>query len=424
MPKTLPIIIASFVITLAAMAGDTGAVTAKASPHRYSPFGTEGETTPEMLAALNRMSESGVVEGRKGSLQHFRWSGTPPKLTHLGLWGSKVDNEALALSALLPDLQFVSLYETNVNDQGLEALIKLPKLRYVTITRIDRYEKTGFGPPQWSYPFMPRRTGAPVITGQGLKILARITALEGLDLFDTQLSSSDLAVLSSFPKLGSLSLPNTIDTEAAKHLQASRKLSNLTLGNREIKASEIECLAAWKSLRNLTLIHAQLPDEVLQTFSKLESLTELHLVDCGLTDERLAKLRTAPKLLSLDLSRNEINGPGLASLVKLNLRSLDLTFNNLRNETLTHLPQLSSLENLYLGYSTGVTDQGIRSGTLQSMTHLKELRIRGMKKITDEALDDLVRFSHLEDLNIRETGISAAGVERMKRDMPKTVVFK
>ena len=69
------------------------AVSGADAPHRYNPFGTPGETSPEMLAALNRMSEACVVEGRRGSPGHFRWSGTPPKLSHLGLWGAKVGND-------------------------------------------------------------------------------------------------------------------------------------------------------------------------------------------------------------------------------------------------------------------------------------------------------------------------------------------
>ena len=85
---------------------------------------------------------------------------------------------------------------------------------------------------------------------------------------------------------------------------------------------------------------------------------------------------------------------------------------------------MTSLENLWLEYCTGVTDEGIRSGTLQKMTHLKQLRLRGMKKITDATFTDLIKFGHLGNLSIRETNISWESVDRMKQAMPKTVVFK
>lgn len=397
------------------------------APKPFSQFGLNPEraNSPAMLEALRRMHEAGLVEGQRGSLTFFRWADSnPPKLAHLGLWGPKVGNEILALASLLPDLEHVSVYETNVDDQGIQALGRLPKLRSLAITPINRYEKAGFAPPQWSYPFMPLRDDRPRVSGQALPALSHIATLESLDLLDARLKSSDLSVLSSWLKLSSLSLPNVIDEQAVVHLQACRRLSVLTLGHREVTAAELKCLAHWKSLKRLTLIHAQLSDEALAALSKLESVEELHLEDCGLTDERLRYLQGSPNLTSLVLKRNEINGPGLAYLVKLNLQGLGLEFNNLNDETLIHLPQLTSVEDLALSYCRNVTDRGMQSGTLQGMTHLKRLGLRGMQQVTDASLDDLVKLGHLEHLTIRETKISADGVARMKQAMPKTVVFK
>ena len=98
--------------------------------------------------------------------------------------------------------------------------------------------------------------------------------------------------------------------------------------------------------------------------------------------------------------------------------------NNLSDETLPHLAQLNTLENLWIEYCRLVTDKGIRTGVLQKMTHVKELRIRGMPNVTDASLDDLVKFGHLRQISIREDKISPEGVERMKKAMPNTIVFK
>lgn len=394
------------------------------APHRYHPFGTEGETTPAMLAALNRMSEACLVEGRRGSLGHFRWSGTPPKLTHLGLWGAAVTNGIVALSTGLPDLAFVSVYETSLDDAGVQALTRLPNLRYLAITRIDRYVKPGMGAPQWSYPFIAPVADRPRVTGVGLRTLTAISGLEGLDLLDASLTASDLAALAALPKLGSLSLSTVIDDVVVGHLKSCRRLSSLTLGNRTIQADEVRCLFAWPGLRTLTLIHAAVPDATLQALSSLPAVQTIELIDCGLTDERLQHLRGAPKLTRLNLQRNEIVGPGLKHMVPLNLSLLHLGHNNLSDATLSELPQLRSLEELVIAYCIGVTDQGIRSGTLQGMTHLKKLELRGLTKVTDAALDDLVKFGHLSNLGIRETKTSPQAVERMKAAMPMTVVFK
>jgi len=398
-----------------------------ADPPKKIQFGINpsGITSQAMRDALTRMQDAGVVEGRRGSLTFFRWAdGTPPRLAHLGLWGSKVGNDVLAHAASLPDLEHVSLYETAVDDAGFTMVAKLPKLKSLAVTPVIRYEKTGFGPPQWSYPFVPEKADRPRITGKTLSALAGLSNLENLDLLDARLVSADLAALAAWPKLSSIGLPNPIDAETVKHLRACRRLTSLNLGHREVTAVELETLAGWKSLRKLTLIHASLSDEALQALGKLQTVEELHLQDCGLTDDRLQYLHGTPKLMSLALDRNEIAGPGLAHLAKLKLTSLSLGFNNINDKTLTHLTHLTTLDTLGISYCPGVTDLGVRRGTLQGMTHLKRLNLRGLKQITDAGLDELVKFGHLDHITIRETKISTDGVERMKKALPKTVVFK
>mgnify|MGYP005850617887 CR=1 FL=1 len=407
---------------------------AKAAPEGRSPkaaakaqFGInpEGITSPEMRDALTILRDAGVVEGRRGSLTFFRWAdGTPPRLAHLGLWGPMVGNEQLARIAALPDLEFVSLYETAVDDAGFAVVAKLPKLRHLAITPVTRYEKASFGPPQWSYPFLPIKADRPRLTAKSLSALAGVATLESLDLLDAGLDSADLALLAKWPKLSAVALPNAVDAETVEHLRACRRLGSLTLGHRAITAEELTTLAACTSIRRLTLVHARLSDEALQAIGRLTAVEELHLRDCGLTDDRLAHLRGGPRLTSLWLDRNEIAGPGLAHLAGLKLSSLSLGFNNLSDATLTHLKQLDTLGTLGISYCPAVTDAGIRGGTLQGMTHLKRLNLRGLKQVTDATLDDLVRFGHLEHITIRETKISPAGVERMKKAMPNTVVFK
>ena len=416
---------ALFVSSLSAFAATEAAPVVKVlPPHQYNPFGTAGETSPELLAALNKMSETGILAGRRNSLHLFRWSGTPPKLTHLGLWGAKVNNELMSLTALMPDLAFVSLYETSVDDSGVETLLKLPSLRYLTFAPIERYEKAGFGAPQWSYPTIERNNERPRVTGKILKACSQSKTLESIDLSDAKVDSKDLEALAACLKLGSVGLPNIIDQETVKHLQACRRLSNLVIGNREVSAQEIEQLAAWKGLRSLTIIRAHLSRETLLALSKLETVEALHLADCGLTDESLQSLKGSPKLTLLDLTRNEINGPGLMHVSKLNLKGLELTFNNLNDLTIKHLQQLGSLETLNISYNTGITNTGIQNGPLQSMTHLRKLELRGLKKVTDASCEDLGKLGFLTNLGIRETTTSVEAVAKLKAAMPKTDVFK
>ena len=138
----------------------------------------------------------------------------------------------------------------------------------------------------------------------------------------------------------------------------------------------------------------------------------------------LAHLRLPPKTVTLLLGRNEIAGPGLVHLAGGKLQTLGLEYNNLDDDTIRHLPQLGTLKKLFLEYCEKLTDTGIRTGVLQGMTHLEELRLRGMQKVTDASLDDLVKFGHLKTISVRSVGITNDGVERMKKGMPETHVFR
>lgn len=385
----------------------------------------DGITSPAMREAITRLNEAGLHEGKRGSLTFFRWTeGTPPKLAHLGLWGQKAGNEQFALIASLPDLEHVSIYETDIDDAGINAALKLKNLRTLSILPISRYEKAEFGPPQWSYPFVKPRADRPRVTGKGLKELTAIRTIEHLDLLDADIASAHLHLLTEWPKLGTLSLPRPIDDEAVKHLGQCKRLSALTIGHREITAAELTALGHWAGLKKLTIWHATLSPEALAALAKLESVGELHLHECGLKDEHLKHLKIPPKLTYLALERNEIDGPGIEHLTRWKLKKLGLEFNNISDKTLSHLSQLTTVDNLALSYCRGITDDGIRSGTLQKMTQLKQLGLRGCKQITDATLDDLVKFGYLEQITIRETGISVDAVEKMKKAMPKTVVFK
>lgn len=392
-----------------------------------NPFGikADGVTSPGMADALKRLMEAGQIEGRKGSLTFLRWADAkPPRLQHLGLWGPRVTDEVLTLTMHTPDLQHISLYETNVTDAGVAALAKLTGLRSLAITPVNRYEKPGFQAPQWSYSFLPARPDRPRITAQGIRALGGAQGIESLDLLDTRLSSADLQILAGWPKLSSVALPGPVDAEAVRHLGACKRLGSLTLGHREIAAAEIEALTSLASLRRLTVVHARLSDDALRALSKLATVQEITLEDCDLTDERLQHLNGSPKLATLSLERNAIRGPGAAHLAKMKLTTLSLAWNDISDDTLPHLTQLTTVTDLRIPYCRQVTDRGIQGGILQSMKHLRELNIRGLQRVTDASLDDLARLGHLAHLGIRETKISTEGVARLKQAMPATTVFK
>jgi hypothetical protein len=413
----------------APLATKTDAINAAVKPPAVTnrPFGVAaaGLTSPDMAEAVKALDEASILPGEKHTITRFRWTEEPvPKLWFMGLWGPKVDNALMAVTRHTPDLWWVELHEPHIDDEGMKSLAALPKLRYLVVSPIERYVKPGFSPVMYCFPKFAPSADRPRVTGKCLEAFASATSLESLDLSDAVVTSSDLRHLAAIPRLSSVTLPTVIDEEALRHLQASKRLNRLGLGYREIGADEVRRLAGWKGLRQLAITRATLSDGALTALGGLENLDTLELIDCGLTDARLAQLRLPPKVTTLLLARNEIAGPGLVHLAGGNLKTLGLEYNDLDDETIRHLPQLKTLRKLFLEYCEKLTDAGIRTGILQGMTQLEELRLRGMKKVTDASLDDLARFGHLKTLSVRSVGITNDGVERLKKEMPETHVFR
>jgi hypothetical protein len=390
-------------------------------PSRFGPPQAQGEETPEM----KQLQQAGIYQGQPSSLTFFRWKGAnPPVLFHLGLWGPQLTNQHAALIPSLQELESMEIHEASFDDTAAPHLAKLPKLRRLTISPVDRYQKPGFTRMQWSYPWLAQVQNRPQFTGKALAALSALPLLDFLDLRDARVTSSELAVLASFPKLSELGLPNPIDAEGLQALLSCKHLGAVILGNREVSASEIELLAKLPSLKRLTLRNARLSNETLAALAKLEKLTALTIYDCGLTDAQLAHLGKPPQLTQLELVRNEIEGPGLAHLASFSLQKLDLMFNNLSNATLHHLEALRTLEQLGIAYCTSVTDEGLRLGILQKMRHLQFLELRGLTAVTDASLESLCQFGHLKQIGIREDKISWESVDKMRAAMPNTRVFK
>ena len=392
---------------------------------RHFGIAPTGITSPEMKTALEAMDAASILPGQKHTITRMRWTDEPvPKLFYIGLWGAKVDDALIKQMLHTPDLTWIELHEPHVSDAALETLARLPKLRSVAIKPIERYVKPGFDPLMYCFPDLPPESDRPRVTAAGLAAFAAAPSLDTLDLSDTQIEGRSLGVLRSIPKLSHLALPGPVDAETMQHLEACKRLHGLTLGNREVTANEIEQLAAWKNLRKLTLLHAQLSDSALEAIGRLERLETLELIDCGITDERLSRLKVPHSVTTLSLRQNSVAGPGLSALAGSSVKSLSLEYTDLGDDTLGCLAPIGSLRKLSLQHCAKITDAGIRSGALQAMKQLEGLNLRGQRQITDACLDDLVRFGHLKNLGVRSVGITNDGVERLKRDMPDTFVFR
>jgi hypothetical protein len=150
-------------------------------------------------------------------------------------------------------------------------------------------------------------------------------------------------------------------------------------------------VAAFPHLKRLTLYRGQATDEALKAVA---GLTKLEIISAWNT--------------------KAITHKGVRSLAGLtNLREIYFDVGNLGDEALAVFGKLPNLEVLRMLIGNQVTDAGLHQ--LAGATRLRELAIgQGKFPITDAGVEPLLKLTLLENLNLQDSRISAAGVERLK----------
>ena len=348
------------------------------------------ELKPNDLASLS-LSETNIVDEDFVHLKDLAG------LLALNLSSMKlIDGSGLAHLTNLKSLKELSCFNSNITDPALEHISKISSLERLTLylTQID---------------------------GSGLKHLKSLTSLDFLDLAQTAITDDSLAHLSEMTWLKELHLYDTnISDKGLAHLKHLRSLEVLMLGASRLDSSPItdEGLAHLKeldSLKRLYLYRTEITDAGLAHLSNLTRLEVLYLQETQITGEGLAFLKNIPALTDLGLEQTNINGKFLANCKAWSntLEGLSLDKTKISDTDLSHLSGLKALK--YLGLSdTPITDAGLAH--LKGLVSLKTIWLDGTK-ITDAGLVHLNRLNSLESIHLENTRITNDGLMLLK-DLP------
>jgi len=241
----------------------------------------------------------------------------------------------------------------------------------------------------------------------GLRQLARLKTLIGLDVsVCRELDEASFETIAECSSLVFLDAASTeISDEALLSLPKLPKLAALDLDSCDgITDASCDVLAKLKSLRGLSL--------------QKTAFEKNRIADSG-----LEKLTALKNLERLNLAGNAVKNDGLKLLARFpELREVDLSILAVDDGGLAHLPAVTTLEWLNVRYSEGfggviITNAGIKS--IGKLRNLKSLNLTGARRISDACLSDLESLSRLEELNLSGSGISVAGVERLRQSLPK-----
>lgn len=238
------------------------------------------------LRALDLMNDTKVLSGRMDDLLKLQ------KLEHLGLYGTKLSNNAADKLIRFPRLNSLSLSKVEIGD-----LHFLPKMKSL--------EHLGFS----DGPLTNRQIasiaecrslrslalGNAECSDKGLLALTGLTDLESLDLRGTNVTDDGIKHLARLKKLKRIELPSGVSDEALKTLRQLEDLESIELvfPGKGITESGLQSLKALPRLREIRVYSTK-----EGTFQSLTDLMQLSFPHCKHfvavitgADEQLPKLQ-------------------------------------------------------------------------------------------------------------------------------------
>lgn len=153
-------------------------------------------------------------------------------------------------------------------------------------------------------------------------------------------------------------------------------------------------------------------DRALGYVSHFENLSVLLIDHTSASDEAMSVVKKLRSLRQLSCSHTKMTGLFFKDLVQLPLFSqLDVSWCPLETANLKYLPQLRKLTFLNVSRA-GIEINGIREIARCSM--LKRLRLAQNILVKDDGLKCLAALKHLEWIDLKDTGITLAGLRSLQ----------
>lgn len=281
-----------------------------------------------------------------------------------------------------------SLIAGDLCDDDIPAILRLQKLRKLIVF--------GYESDPDYYAFTCK------LTAKGLKQLAQHPELESLSFApvsrgDMHLTDEGLHWISKLRNLQSLSLPRIRHTDEIskagfQRLFASKTLTELSLNYLDSPESiDYSAIRNLAQLRSLTICMGTWQEKVDFDFLRsLPSLEFLKVHDVRWDHNLFEHLRPA--------------GENHSQLVTSNLKRLELSAVNIRDEDFNVIGCLLRLEALHINHATDLTDNGLlciqallEYHPVVQSSSFRELRLIGCTQITFKAIDSLRnRFPYLQ----------------------------
>lgn len=180
-------------------------------------------------------------------------------------------------------------------------------------------------------------------------------------------------------------------------------LTSISLFGTSVDDDDIAQLSSLSKLQMIDLSFTDVTGEGISHLTKIPALLSVRLTGCRIGDSDLKPLAKLPDIAMLYLARTNVTDKGLKHIRGLNLVLLDLQSCDISDEGLRTLGDFPRLQNLWLS-KTIRHGEGDRS------------------RLTDECIDYLLSLDTLRDLQLADSQMTTAGIERLREGLPNAKV--
>lgn len=232
-----------------------------------------------------------------GALRTLRHTKT---IERLELRETSISPAGMAILPKLEHLEELVLLDRDIGAEGFTALGQLPKLARLELSGdVENPRLPGLGA---LVGLEELRLGHPQLDDRVTEELAKLTALQVLDLTGTRISDVGLANLGKLRALQELYLGGTrVTNRGLEHIAALPELAVLALDHTDVVDEGLAAFAQHPSLRELRLGSTLVTDASIETLRSLPALKRLSLADTVVTRGAVARLGDHPTLEAIDI---------------------------------------------------------------------------------------------------------------------------
>jgi Leucine-rich repeat (LRR) protein len=329
-----------------------------------------------------------------------------PYLTSLDLSFTGVTDVGVARIAKMSHLQELVLNDSMITEKSLPLLAELTNLESLEISR-TQVSKAGVNQLRQllkgvsiTYNPDPLLEALAEYKGHWAKAIDKAdgeTDKDSIEFSQSKLTDAGLKRLNSYREI-TLDSCDDISNDGLTYLKQNKLLTKLSIKDMEqIGDQGIENLVGISTLRELNLEDMPITNRSMKAISQMSGLTHLKIssVDAKIDDSGVAQLKTLSSLRDVELDWLELTDESLK------------TFSALQNVTILSLRDSISCK---------------KCRTLAQLSNLTSLNLDNNQEFSDANSEYLEKLGRLRSLSLIETDITASGIVRLRKALPKATI--